>query len=136
MALNMTPAQSTATAVATPSAHNRTTRQRVTSRALLTALLLISTTASAQFAPRLTSDDIEGAIMPAIPFPLEDSVARSAASDESGSTAISSPISMPMSLGLVPADQEDGMRPANRSESPTRRRPLSAQETADRLLNR
>jgi len=109
-------------------------------RAILvaTALTLTAASAHAQFAPRVSSEDIEGAIMPAIPFPKEEPVRATVRQ-------------VPQSMGLAPAasepapvyesssnalDADDEPKPAATDTVRPIRRGLSAQETADRLLGR
>jgi hypothetical protein len=78
--------------------------------------------AQAQFAPQVSGDDIEGAIMPAVPFPKNEKF------------AIERPASgqAPASMGLAPMTSDT---PSGNTPAPIRsRRPLSAQETADLLL--
>lgn len=86
--------------------------------------VLAATSAHAQFAPRVASEEIEGAIMPAIPFPLNDSVANQR--------------EMPASLGLAPIPTVDAEKaPAPEPMVPRiTRGSFSAQSVADRLLNR
>lgn len=101
-----------------------------TARPFLIAALAIagsvaSTGASAQFAPRVSSDDIEGAVMPAVPFPLND---RTAATSQ-----------QPQSMGLapsVPSVESSQREPAQAMPKLGTRPILSAQDLADRLLNR
>ncbi len=89
-----------------------------------TVVLLASTASAQQYAPRVSSDDIEGAIMPAIPFPLNDRTTATASR-------------MPQSMGLAPSSDTSSLSSSDESEPAkpvVRRRPFSAQETADRLL--
>ena len=95
----------------------------------LASLILASTgtvfagAAQAQLMYHVTFSDIEGAVMPAVPFPSESAMK---ASPTAGA---------PASLGLAPSADTQGNEPtAAVVETPQRKRPLSASETSDRFL--
>lgn len=109
---------------------------RTSIAAVAVTLVTLTAHAQAQFAPTL-SDDIEGAIMPAIPFPSNEP--RSAPADGNYRVPMLNP-SAPASLGLSPTEEPEAasvlpvtLEPKPR---PLTRRGMSAQDIADRLLNR
>lgn len=102
--------------------------RHITIRAILTtSLAVLASTASAQFAPRISGEDIEGAIMPAIPFPSSDrnTTAATRAPQTMGLAPSSEPAEPVLSLS---SEEREPVKPV------VRRRAFSAQETADRLL--
>ncbi len=102
--------------------------RHITLRSLIAAgVIMITASANAQFAPRVNSEDIEGAVMPAIPFP---------ANDRNASAATRTPQSMGLAPSTEPAEAILSLSSEDREpvKPVIRRRPFSAQEVADRLL--
>ncbi|MCE2680467.1 MAG: hypothetical protein LW629_08495 [Burkholderiales bacterium] len=95
----------------------------------IASLILASTgtvfagAAQAELMYHVTFSDIEGAVMPAVPFPSESSIKAEPATGA------------PASLGLAPSAGPQANEPAAAvSELPQRKRPLSASETSDLFL--
>jgi len=84
---------------------------------------LYTGSAQADLMYHVAFSDIEGAIMPAVPFPSVSALSAAPASAES----------IPNSLGLAPNAVEEE-KPAAQTSMPMRKRPLSASETSDLLL--
>ena len=90
-------------------------------------LAAFASSAQADLMYHVAFSDIEGAIMPAVPFPTgTDAIA-----------AGNEKLQAPMSLGLAPNSSaaEQASAPVQSSvEMPVRKRPLSASETSDLFL--